>query len=91
MRRLLLSLALLIGVMGATPAHACPMCKYANENNQQSEAEQMRPKAYMYSILFMIAMPMTLASGYGLAFYRMSKKQQELMLIEPFDDGPEIV
>lgn len=91
MRRLFLLLALLIGVMGATPAHACPMCKYANENNQQSEAERMRPKAYMYSILFMIAMPMTLASGYGFAFYRMSKKQQELMSIEPFDDGPEIV
>ncbi|MCA9025635.1 MAG: hypothetical protein KDA86_10525 [Planctomycetaceae bacterium] len=91
MRRFILMFALLLGLMGATPVHACPMCKYANENNQMSEAERARPKAYMYSILFMLAMPMTLATGYGVAFYRMSKKQQELMSIEPLDDGPEIV
>ncbi len=91
MKRSIAILALLIGAMGATPAHACPMCKYANENNQQSEAEMARPRAYMYSILFMIAMPMTLVTGYGLAFYRLSKKQREMMSIEPLDDGPEIL
>lgn len=91
MRRFILMSALLFGMIGATPVSACPMCKYANENNQQSEAERARPKAYMYSILFMLAMPMTLATGYGVAFYRMSRKQQELMSIEPLNDGPEIV
>ncbi len=91
MRRTILMLALLIGVIGATPAQACPMCKYATENSQMSEAEMARPRAYMYSILFMLAMPMTLVTGYGVAFYRMSRKQQEMMSIEPLDDGPEIL
>ncbi len=85
MRRCLLLFALLIGAMGAGPlagsAHACPMCKYANENNQQTEAERARPRAYMYSILFMLSMPATIFAGYGIAFYRMWKKQQELMQV----------
>ncbi len=82
MRRLLLSLALLMGVMGATPARACPMCKYANEDGSEdgsatSEANR-RPRAYMYSILFMISMPATLLAGFSFSFYRMWKKQHEL-------------
>ena len=85
MRRLLLSLALLIGVMGATPADACPMCKYANENNQQSEAERMRPKAYMYSILFMLAMPATVLTGFGIGFWRLSRRQSQQQGVLPSD------
>ncbi|MGD9855249.1 MAG: hypothetical protein AB7U20_09900 [Planctomycetaceae bacterium] len=85
MRRLLLCLALVIGAMAAgpliTPADACPMCKYANENNQNSPAEQARPRAYMYSILFMLSMPATMFAGYSITFYRMWKKQQELMQV----------
>jgi len=85
LQRGMLLFALLIGAMGAGPlagsADACPMCKYANENNQQTDAEQARPRAYMYSILFMLSMPATLFAGYGIAFYRMWKKQQELMQV----------
>ena len=82
MRRFILCVALVVGAMGAGPltssAEACPMCRFANENNQQTEAERARPRAYMYSILFMLSMPATIFTGYGIAFYRMWKKQQEL-------------
>ena len=88
MRRLLLLSALFIGAMGSASAEACPMCKYANENNQQTEAERARPRAYMYSILFMLSMPATLFAGYSFAFYRMWSKQQELtqVSLEQADD-----
>ncbi|MGH7128024.1 MAG: hypothetical protein ACREIV_05615, partial [Planctomycetaceae bacterium] len=50
-------------------AAACPMCKQANETDDR------RPKAYMYSILFMISMPAMMVGGFGFTFYRLSKKQ----------------
>jgi hypothetical protein len=56
-----------------SPAAACPMCKMANES-KQDQAENLKPKAYMYSILFMLAMPATLLTGFGIGFYRLSKK-----------------
>ncbi|MEY2726373.1 MAG: hypothetical protein RLZZ458_2240 [Planctomycetota bacterium] len=52
----------------ATPAVACPGCKTANET------ESLRPRAYMLSILFMLGMPATVFTGFGVAFYRMSKR-----------------
>jgi len=56
-------------------AIACPNCKFANET------ESNRPRAYMYSILFMIGMPATIFTGFGISFYRMTKKAQlEAML-----------
>lgn len=91
MRRLLLCVALVLGttafVTGNT-ASACPMCKYANENNQHSTEEMVRPRAYMYSILFMLSMPATIFAGYSIAFYRVWKKQQELMQVS-LDSPPE--
>ena len=54
----------------AAPADACPMCKQANE----SEEENKVPQAYMYSILFMLAMPATLLTAFGIGFYRLSKR-----------------
>ena len=50
-------------------AAACPSCKNANET------DSLRPRAYMYSILFMLAMPATVFTCFGIAFYRMSKNQ----------------
>lgn len=73
-------LALLVfggAVTLARPASACPMCKVANEENLNLGTEA-RPKAYMYSILFMLSMPATLFTGFGVTFYRLSKKQQAL-------------
>lgn len=51
---------------------ACPMCA------ETVAADDNLPKAYMYSILFMMGMPALLASGFGFAFYRLVKKQQAL-------------
>jgi hypothetical protein len=59
------------------PLVACPGCKNANET------ESLRPRAYMYSILFMLGMPASVFAGFGIAFYRMSRRaaidQQEAM------------
>ena len=54
------------------------MCKYANESEQATEAENARPKAYMYSILFMLSMPATIFTGFSLGFYRLWRQQQAL-------------
>ena len=74
MRRLLHILILFFVLSGsfgtATVASACPNCKLANET------ESSRPRAYMYSILFMIGMPATIFTGFGVSFYRMVKKAQ---------------
>ena len=51
---------------------ACPMCA------ETVAADDNLPKAYMYSILFMMGMPAILASGFGFAFFRLVKKQQAL-------------
>ncbi|MFQ5732953.1 MAG: hypothetical protein ACE5KM_13515 [Planctomycetaceae bacterium] len=85
MRRFLLTSslfgALLMGGLSAS-AVACPMCKQANESAQTAE-ENARPKAYMYSILFMLAMPATILTGFGIGFYRLSKKNGDAV------DGPD--
>lgn len=66
----------------APPVSACPMCKLANE------ASSRVPRAYMYSILFMMGMPAMLTTGFGIGFYCLSRKaarmQQEAM--EAFSD-----
>ena len=76
MRRILVATVLVWAAMSVGPfvsdTFACPMCKEANE------ADDRRPKAYMYSILFMLAMPATIFTGFGISFYRLSKKQQAL-------------
>jgi len=48
---------------------ACPSCKNANETDSR------KPTAYMYSILFMLGMPATIFSCFGVAFYRMSRRE----------------
>ena len=57
-------------------AQACPGCKNANETDER------RPKAYMYSILFMLGMPAMVFTGFSLAFYRLSKKAEAAQLAE---------
>lgn len=51
-------------------AYGCPNCKLANES------DSALPRAYMYSILFMIGMPATIFTGFGISFYRLSRKAQ---------------
>jgi len=60
----------------ASVAQACPMCKYANDAEQPDEAANRRPKAFMYSILFMLSMPPTIFTVFGVSFYRMNKRAE---------------
>jgi hypothetical protein len=77
MRRLVLAVAIALGMLACAPsARACPMCKVANESGENAAVRDARPRAYMYSILFMLSMPATLLTGYGFGFYRMHKRQQ---------------
>lgn len=78
MKRFLTSMILGVALFGsaATVAQACPMCKYANEADQHDEAANRRPQAFMYSILFMMAMPPTIFTIFGVSFYRMSKRAE---------------
>ena len=55
----------------SSEAQACPGCKNANET------DTLRPRAYMYSILFMLGMPATVFTGFGIAFYRMSRRAMQ--------------
>lgn len=60
-------------VVSVATASACPNCKNANESDPN------RPRAYMYSILFMMGMPATIFTGFGISFYRMTKKHQQML------------
>ena len=79
-RKLLLSFAVLAGSLAFAPvADACPMCKLANEEGTDPQAAAVanaRPRAYMYSILFMLSMPPTIFTVFGISFYRLNKQAQ---------------
>ena len=49
------------------------MCKAANETDDNL------PRAYMYSILFMLAIPATLFTGFGIGIYRLNKREERLV------------
>ena len=70
-RSLLLTLALLSCM--TAEVSACPMC------NTNIESDQSLPRAYMYSILFMLAVPPTVFVGIGVAIYRAHARQSRLM------------
>ncbi len=87
MRQFLYSLIVgmfLLGGISVNTAQACPMCKNATETDDR------RPQAYMYSILFMIAVPATVFTGFGVSFYRLSKQMpQSEELLELLKDEHE--
>lgn len=78
MKRIAAASLLIAGLWASSPglAEACPLCKYANESEQADEKANLRPRAYMYSILFMLSMPATIFTAFGVGFYRMSRKAQ---------------
>lgn len=63
-------LAIVIGLSAAGTASACPMCKEANEKDSNL------PRAYMYSILFMMSMPAIVFTGFGIKLYRLHRVAQ---------------
>ena len=71
---------------GQSHAMACPNCKAANET------DSLKPKAYMYSILFMIGMPATIFTGFSVSFWRLARKarlEQKLSAFEEALSGPD--
>lgn len=77
LRALLVGLVLFMGAGSAMTVEACPMCKHALANDKDPVAAA-RPKAYMYSILFMLSMPATLTTLFGISFYRLARQQQAI-------------
>ena len=77
--KLIACLMLVFFVQTAIPqsVDACPMCKAA------AEQDDKQPKAYMYSILFMLAMPAVIFGSFGYGLYRMNQRESEL---SSFDD-----
>lgn len=70
MRKLLIAFlfsATLIVGSSANIASACPMCAEANKQDEK------RPKAYMYSILFMMSMPAIIFTGFSIGLYRLHR------------------
>jgi hypothetical protein len=67
----------------SSEAQACPGCKNANET------DSLRPRAYMYSILFMLGMPATVFTGFGIAFYRMSRRSMQEQLAQMNSEAAE--
>jgi hypothetical protein len=64
MRRAVVRLSLFVIALGflslvSAAAEACPMC------NQTIANENALPRAYMYSILFMLGMPATVFTSFG--------------------------
>ncbi len=68
---LLIMLAFFLFGSGCDVADACPMCRDANETDPNL------PRAYMYSIIFMISMPALIFTGFGIVFYRLSRQEQQ--------------
>ena len=72
MRNVMMTLAMIsASSLMSSEAQACPGCKNANET------DTLRPRAYMYSILFMLGMPATVFTGFSIAFYRMSRRAMQ--------------
>lgn len=70
--------ALLCLAFGTVAASACPMCKAANEAPQPDGTSMadanLRPRAYMYSIFFMMGMPPIAGGAIAFAICRDVKR-----------------
>jgi hypothetical protein len=67
-------LFVVVGFVFADPqpqqASACPMCKVAIEENDA------RPRAYMYSIIFMLSVPAAMVAGITGMLFSLNRKEQ---------------
>jgi hypothetical protein len=96
----ILLMTIAVGAIQPATVAACPMCKVANEDAPAVGPDGLpydtnaRPRAYMYSILFMLSMPALLLSGFGIAFYRMTRRTRLITQSPgPFDSqvAPSII
>ena len=65
---------LLVVVLVAAEAFGCPTCKDGIAANDTEGANLAR--GYFYSILLMLAMPLTLVSSFGAYVWREMRRQQ---------------
>jgi hypothetical protein len=65
---------LLVAIFVAADAFGCPTCKDGIAANDTEGANLAR--GYFYSILLMLAMPLTLVSSFGAYVWREMKRQQ---------------
>lgn len=74
-----LLLITVIAFAGVSPAAACPMCKAANEAPQTGSGAdaELRPRAYMYSIFFMMGMPVVAGGVVTIAVRREIRRARE--------------
>ncbi len=80
----LLLIMLLFLLVGAEFADACPGCKDALSENDPQHARMVR--GYFWSILFMMAMPFTIAGTFGTFFYlEVRRKRSADRAEESFD------
>lgn len=79
MRRLsIAAITVLLLGSSAAVATACPLCKFGNEAKQSAhEPANLRPRAYMYSILFMLAMPASMVTALGVGIYKLNKHESK--------------
>ena len=68
-----LAVVLTLSAPAASTSLACPMCKAANEE------DDAKPRAYMYSILFMLTVPATLVSGVTFSLFKMNRNEAEAL------------
>lgn len=83
LRTIVIALAALF-VMGgpvAQSAFACPMCKAATEE------DDLQPRAYMYSILFMLGVPGTLGIGAVVGLTVLGRKEALALQAAGLDDA----
>ena len=74
--------AFLVGGSLADTADACPMCKAANEENNA------QAKAYMYSTLFMLAVPGMIVGGLTAGLIRLGRR--EALAMKEFELAEEL-
>jgi heme/copper-type cytochrome/quinol oxidase subunit 2 len=72
--RVALAVALLLAVVAIGDAFGCPNCKDAVDTSDPDGLNLAR--GYFYSILLMLAMPLTLVSSFGAYVWREMRRQK---------------
>jgi len=72
----ILFVAICISSILPATVSACPMCKAA------AEQDENQPKAYMYSILFMLSMPAVIFGSFGYGIYRMNRRENNFSSLD---------
>jgi len=72
--RPLLAVAVLLALVAAADAFGCPNCKDAVDTSDPDGLNLAR--GYFYSILIMLAMPLTLVGSFGCYVWREMRRQE---------------